>query len=431
MSHWSVPHTLQSNVIREGRDYLPSSHGVVFRRRNDPAGEARRCLGPLFHLARGRGLRTVCLGTTRPFASRPAAEASAGHLPCASERLEHHSIDRCPASDPFEWRSVPQDLRALAEAQQELEGEHPSGLFLCVNLLSARDVTCMEGFSAGGEGGEGRRFARPRVTAFDRRLVPTSVRDAEAFATGFEYARADLREVVRSLNALLATANQAGAAVAVVALSSIALGEHGFLGSSPMREGTAGFFCTNLPLEARLQISPFPSSYPDVLCTEFFRAAIEGGPLRVAGEYPLVTRVEEAEEGASQRERRVLLHGGREYSVLQGGGVYDLASDPSEAVDLRGSMGFALAGREDEPVPVPPPAAAIPLPPLPLPLPPAPAPSPPLPAPAPSSPLPAPSPPPLPLSPAPAAGEAEGRPVLRRPSFRIREREKKLTNQHR
>lgn len=301
INHWALPYALHSNVCREASEHLP--HVVQCYLRSDSAKEHFHAAQGMFRIANARGFRTVCLGVTE------WTESPDGMVDCTRRFEAPHQVDHASTWCTFPWRSTGHDTQVIDEAYRILENSAHQDLFLCLNLLSCRDIS----------------NAKPSAgNSLDPRLIPRTVSTPELFSAACHMAMQDLSSLFADLHRLLVLAQDRGAAVGMSVLSSLSMGEHGMFGSSHMKEGTTGFFVSSEACGG--------SAYVDEALLSFVRMALtegDAGPPE-EGSFPYLSVV-------GGVERRVVSANDRLYSCVQGK-VFDLTQDSDETVDIRLSL---------------------------------------------------------------------------------------------
>ena len=309
VNHWGVPFALHGSVCRELEEMLP--HAAECYLRTDSAAQHFHRAAEFFREARPRGYKTVCLGMTDWIDVAPEL------VECTKRFAESHGVDQASSWSTFPWRSTTHDAQVLDEARQTLlDASGP--LLLCVNLLACRDVLFLDGMEKGGP------IFRSSVVenkSADARVVPTTVSNAGLFHRAFRQCADDLAGSLPATKQLVALAKERGFDVAVTALASYALGEHGEFGRSHMKEGTTSFFASTRPSQ---------SGYVDDVVHEFVVSSVEDRPPASTGDYPF-------ESVVGHRIRRVYKENDRLYSSI-GGRIHDLMGDPNETTDVRLSV---------------------------------------------------------------------------------------------
>ncbi len=416
--HWALPHALRLNVQESHGSLLPHS-AIVHLESGDPAAEMRERV-EAFRVPRAQRHVCACLGRT----GLPEEKAVYDRrLPDATARLRHHGVDVASPSEEERWSSLCADRRLLDEARRLLQRH--DHIFLCVNLHS-----CVETLRHSSLATDGPRWTgTPLGQRIEDTISPPSSQDGARYALLYAHSSETTRELVLEMNSFLREAFDADRhlAVACTSLSSIALGEHGFVGTSPMQEGTTTFFCSNLPLREERGVA-------SRACAKFAEAACLGRP-SVAWEvnYPIESIVDGTERLVYERDGRLFSRAnGLEYELWSD--PYEMEGRPVDGEQSSSASNAPLRATSSAPPRAPspprprvvPPSAQSSLPPAPTPAPSlalAPAPSLTLaPAPAPAlAPAPAPA-----LAPAPTPA-----PTAVAVPRNIRARESRLTQMHR
>ena len=317
-----VPYALQSNVRAEVRSLLPHQYEAY------PSSPSPPSSGPFladaFAAAKARGLRTICLGTVGAAAPPPNPVGSAD----VSERLVRWGVDYCSGWDSYPWRSASHDAQLIQECAHFIEEEGQErgeggkgGVFVCLNLLSCRDVLHVD---------------LPRANdPTHPRAVPPSVAkgDRQRFVDALALAHGVLCDVGNKVVPLLSRAVERGYRVGMTAACAFAMGEHGHFGSSPYREGTTTFFASNVDLVAAR--CGYASSYARALVGESMKEEDSSYPFSVNGV-----------DGGPRR--TIYTHHERTYASV-GGELYDLATDPFELRDVRKDFAHVPALQRDVP----------------------------------------------------------------------------------
>lgn len=358
ISHWTVPYSLQPNIVEEFADVLPHTrYGCLSRA--TPAGEFLCSVANLFEEAKRLAPSiTVSLGANGVDAPRSAPPTSHADVPDSRSRLEHLGVDACSqwvTDGEFQWNSLPHDEHVVREAidfvEEWLAPEEHDGqrhLVLNLGLLSCRDTLLMKDTFSGSR--EAFRHASDRVGP----LVPL------------------LRELVLRVS-------KAGCDVAMFCLNSFATGERGLSGQSAYAEGTTSFFCTNRALREEASdfpvLPPLPCASVRSLARRFVFGEEAPGEPRVRS---AVHTHEQRADGGLQSMRTLFYDEERTRLFSRVGGlVYDLSTDPGETVPVDSSQllgpafgharpdgGSTVAPSPPRPPPssLPPPSSSVPLP---------------------------------------------------------------------
>lgn len=289
---------------------------------------------PWFWNAKQRGYRTVCLGDMG--VSTPSKQSFRMVIPGSSERLSSVGID--VASDVYHgaWDCLSQDLKILEEclsllSQPRSGSDRP--LFVCVNLMSCNDVDCLQLPSLNPHPRSHVTLALAESSEFDPRCVPPVVSSAREYVAVCDYLVDRLRVLMRRVCDVLSCPCLEGSSVAMTATRCLSIGEHGFYGTSPMAHGTQTRFSwrsvgQNAPVHAS-------SRHPVALScmTEAFIQCCFGDThgVRVPDPvFPLHTKL--------ARYRRVMtLINGRLYTCVDDR-VFDAHADPLETHDVRPNL---------------------------------------------------------------------------------------------
>jgi hypothetical protein len=323
VNHWGVPFALHGSVCRELEELLP--HAGECYLKTDSAAQHFHRAAEFFRDARPHGYKTVCLGVTDWIDVAPEL------VECTKRFAESHGVDQASSWSTFPWRSTTHDAQVLEEALQTMV-DASGPLLLCVNLLACRDVLFLDGREK-----DGPVFRSPVVESksADARVVPTTVSNAGLFHRAFRQCADDLAGIIPATKQLVTLAKECGFDVAVTALASYAIGEHGEFGRSHMKEGTTSFFVST---------RPSPRGYVDDVVHEFVKSSVENRPPASTGDYPF-------ESVVGHRTRRVYRVNDRLYSSIDGR-IHDLMGDPNETTDVRLSVAhipFASDSQADAP----------------------------------------------------------------------------------
>ena len=319
VTHRFVPFALHDNLKSEVFDFLP--HAIETFQKGDVA-EEMKIITSCFEQAKRAGFTTVCLGTEQLARSHEQKKDHINNLPDVSKRLESIGIDYCSGWDTFEWNSYAHDIQMLQECLHIIEEQREESTFICLNLLSCRDTLLLSFFD---------KSQCVSISVTDDRfdihpdllnIAPSTVTQRTKFACAFSMSCNALCSISDDLAHVLSRASECGVLIGMTVLSSFALGEHDYFGSSPMREGTTSFFASNIQtMETKVKIH-------NESIVETFVTSCMGNEKPVFHEvFPLVTINEKGR-------RNVFVHNDHLYSTVDGK-IFDLHTDPNEENDIR------------------------------------------------------------------------------------------------
>ena len=326
INHWIVPYALQSN-IRENLRELPYSITTIQHSTN-PSSEWKMALC-MFRLAKNAGFRTACFGVIDDDPHPTTNRIFEGHLPDPKSRFSHIFIDTCSSFSVVNsvgYRSKTHDLQALSEAYRFIDEYTDSfPLFVCVNLLSCRDTECISFFTTTCT----QKFApfTPGGATTLESAIPLSVQKPREYGIALDYSSGTLCDIILPLTQLMDLALSMDARIAVSTITSLAIGEHGYFGTSPMTEGTMGFLSSNLRCECECIM------HSDVARVRFVEACISGSPF-IDNSFP-----QEFFRSVVSNDtvRFMICVHERWYSVI-GLRVFDVQEDKHELNDIKASL---------------------------------------------------------------------------------------------